>query len=104
MGPPVGTNRASPRTTIGAACGPIVIGADTTLANAVGNPDRKGLVSKFALPSRSVVISRANVCPAGSETGTVIDVSVVVNLLDGKYCCVPSGNVTSTSSCTPYPA
>ncbi len=33
------------------------MGAETTLTDAVGNDERLGLVSKFALPSKTVLIT-----------------------------------------------
>ena len=77
----------------------IVIGADTTLANAVGRAERSGLASTFARPSTLAVIAKTYVFPA-SSVGNVTEVFAVRNRPAGRYPGLPSGRVVNANGTT----
>jgi hypothetical protein len=62
----------------------MVTGAETKLANAMGRPERFGLVSTFASPSICAVTNRTKTRPACSVMGGVMDVFAVLNFSEGK--------------------
>ena len=60
-----------------------MIGADTTVAYAVGKPERFGLFSTSAFPSTLALNAMTYVCPDCSG-GSVIEVFPVVKVPAGK--------------------
>lgn len=77
----------------------IVIGADTTPADAVGSAERLGLVSMFARPSTLAMMAKTYVL-LGWSVGNVAEVFAVKNLPAGRYPRLPSLRVAKKNAST----
>ena len=77
----------------------MVIGADMTLAYAVGSAERLGLVSMFARPSTLAMMAKTYVFP-GWSVGNVTEVFALKNLPAGRYPRLPSGRVAKKNAAT----